>query len=137
MAADSLPAQVQDFLRDRLRSFEELETVRLLRAERAEWWNADAVAAKLKLPTSLADDALESLLGKGLLVARVQGGIKLYRYDSVEPALDALVAQTMASYDEDRIGVMQVMSSNAVERVRGGVIRTFADAFLVGRKNDG
>lgn len=137
MATDALTPEVQEFLRDRVRSFEELETLRVVRAQREEWWGADAVGAKLGIAPATADEALDALHGKGLLVMRRQAGMALYRHDAVDPALEALAAKAMRAYDENRIAVMQVMSRNAVERVRGGVIRTFADAFLVGRKKDG
>jgi hypothetical protein len=137
MTAGPLPDDVLGLLRDRVSSLEELETLRLLHVGRQEWWNGEAVGARLKIPPASADEALEQLHRQGLLVSRVQSGITLYKYEGVEAALDATVGRLIHAYDDERISVMKVLSSNAVERVRSSVIRTFADAFVVGRKKDG
>lgn len=137
MVAQGLPHDIRQFLREKVRTFEELETLRLLHSERDERWNSDAVGAKLNIPPSMAEEALDQLHRRGLFEVRVEGGITGYLYAVAEPALDALVTRSVQAYAHDRIGVMKLMSSNAVDRVRGSVLRTFADAFLLGGKKDG
>ncbi len=136
MSAEDLSEDVQLFLRDRIRSFEQLEALRLIHSERTEAWTPEAIAARLRIPPAVADEALQRLYAQGLLSSRVQAGITVYRY-AADAQLDAGVANIFKAYDENRVAVMTVMTKNAVERVRGSVINTFADAFLIGRKRDG
>ena len=137
MTAETIPDDVQALLRERIRSFEELETLLLVRSQRGETWEVDAVEEKLHISSSIAEEALEQLCARGLVTRRTVGLRKLYQYGGSDPTLEAVVERFARAYQENRIEVMRLMTSNAVERLRGSAIKTFADAFLVGRKKDG
>jgi hypothetical protein len=41
-------------------------------------------------------------------------------------------------YESNRIELMMLLSANAIERMRTGALRAFADAFVIGRnRKDG
>lgn len=136
MSAKTLPEEVQEFLRDRVRSFEDLETLLLLRNHPGETWSAERVASKLNISSAAAQESLDQLGRQNLLDVMVGGQSFLFAYNPGNPALRESVDRLVRAYTENRIEVMKVMSSDAVERVRGSV-KAFADAFLLGRKKDG
>ena len=58
----------------------------------------------------------------------------------VQDALDEAIGNLAESYDENRLEVINLMNTNAIERVRTSAMRAFANSFLLGgggKKNDG
>ncbi|MBK7857891.1 MAG: hypothetical protein IPJ65_04545 [Archangiaceae bacterium] len=137
MSPEPIAEDLRAFLLERVRSLEELEVLLLVRGEPDGVWSSDSVGARLALAPQVAEEALAELGDRQLLSAREQAGLKLYRYQAADPAHDALVSRLLLAYQRNRIGVISLMTRNAVERIRGSVLRTFADAFVVGRKKDG
>jgi hypothetical protein len=123
--------RVRVFLREHVPEFEQLEVLLLAVRERDREWTAEEAALRLGLPADVAREALEHLREHGLLDGRC-------RYaPSLEGAAEA-VAELQGTYETNRLGIVQVMSANALERLRTSTIRTFADAFrLRGDKRDG
>lgn len=136
MPAPSLPPEVHALLLERVRTFDQLETLRLLHAHRAERWNSDAVGAALKMAPASADDALENLFEQELVDRRVDGGIASYQYREGPGVSAAMVTELLHAYSHDRVGVMKEMISNAVERVRGEAGRTFGEALGSAKKRE-
>jgi hypothetical protein len=124
--------ELKAFLRDNVSGFEELETLLFfVRAPRRAWTCAD-VAAPLKASEELVEGALKSLTQ--MVVIAEEKGPSSYRY--APPAgLEPLLERLLKAYDEQRLTVVQMMTANAIERVRSSAAHRLADAFRVrGRK---
>lgn len=140
-----IPPDVLALLRERLAGLEELEVLLLVRGDASRGWAASDVADRLGLPGSSGDAALEQLVKAGLLVIDGGGGgaERRYAYRPGTRELDAVVTSLAEVYGERRLEVMQILSGQALGRIRSAAARTFADAFLIrngsqkGRKQDG
>ena len=122
------------FLRDYIDSFESLEVLLLLRRERTAC-TADELCRRLKTRAPLIDDALASLV-RARLVKTDQNVLTSYTYADEDAARDAIVGSLECVYRDEPIQVMQLMSANAIERLRTSTIRAFADAFVVRKGKD-
>jgi hypothetical protein len=122
------------FLFERVSSYEELEALLFL-AQNEERELTDAeVAAALGAPVDPIEEALRGLASRGELVEATQrAGLALYRYAPRDEARRARVDELRQAYAERRLSVVRMMSSNAVERVRGAAMQRLADAFRVQR----
>lgn len=125
---------VRAFLRDYIDSFESLELLLLLRQERTAF-TAEELCRRLKTHTPLVDDALASLV-RARLVNTDQNVVTCYAYADEDSARDAIVGSLERLYRDEPLLIMQLMSTNAIERLRTSTIRAFADAFVV-RKDKG
>ena len=126
---------IRDFLRDCIDSFESLEVLLLLYRERTAW-TADELCRRFKIRAPVIDDALASLVRARLVSTTQQNVLTSYKYADEDLVRDALVASLERTYRDEPIQVMQLMSANAIERLRSGAIRGFADAFVF-RKDKG
>lgn len=125
---------VRIFLRDYIDSFESLEVLLLLRRERTAC-TAEELCSRVKTRAPLIDDALASLV-RARLVNTDQDVLMLYTYADEDSARDAIVGSLERVYRDEPLQIMQLMSANAIERLRTSTIRAFADAFVV-RKGKG
>ncbi|HEU5074378.1 MAG TPA: hypothetical protein VFU02_09400 [Polyangiaceae bacterium] len=129
-------AELQAFLRDKILSYEQLETLLLLRRRADETFSRGSVAEVLHIPDEAAGEVLDHLLGHDLLVVRVGPEGRLFEYRPQNPMLAAVVDQLAESYDRNRLTVMNLMNANAIQRVRTRALNTFTSAFILGRKKD-
>ena len=129
-------AELQAFLRDKILSYEQLETLLLLRSRPDEAFSRGSVAAALHVPEETVAEVLDHLHSQNLLDVRV-GPETLYRYSPQNAVLVVVVDELAASYNHNRLTVMNLMNANALERVRTRALNTFASAFVLGRKKDG
>lgn len=127
---------VRAFLRDYIDSFESLEVLLLLRRERTAC-TADELCGRLTTRAPLIEDALASL-ARARLVSTDQNALRSYKYVDEDSARDSIVGSLESLYRDEPIRIMQLMSANAIERLRTSTIRAFADAFVVRKeKGDG
>lgn len=126
---------VRAFLRDYVDSFESLEVLLLLHRERTAR-TADELGRHFKIRAPVIDDALASLVRAGLVNTPERSVLTAYRYADEDLVRDALIALLERTYRDEPIKIMQLMSANAIERLRNGAIRAFADAFVF-RKDKG
>jgi hypothetical protein len=66
-----LSTRASNFLRESIRSVDELETILLLHRDTSRWWSAEQIADVLTMRAEVAALALESLAGRNLLDVRV------------------------------------------------------------------
>lgn len=125
---------VRAFLRDYIDSFESLEVLLLLRRERTAC-AAKELCMRLGTHAPLIDDALASLV-RARLVNTDRNVLTLYAYADEDSARDGIIGSLESIYRDEPIQIMQLMSTNAIERLRTSTIRAFADAFVV-RKDKG
>jgi hypothetical protein len=124
---------VQALLRDHLRSFEGLEVLMLLQAQASRAWTAIAVSTETRLDVELIREAMSALAGSGLLRQNPSDPLE-HRYHPSTPQLASAVEELAAAYREQNATVMSQMSANAIERIRYGTIKAFADAFVLGKR---
>jgi len=127
-------AEVKSFLRGRITSYEQLQTLLLLRQRRAESLSARFVAETLHVSESAAAEALEHLSSVTLAEVQLGSGTPSFKYVPGSVHLGELVDQLADAWEHNQLVVMNLMSSNALERVRTGALRRFADAFIIGKK---
>jgi hypothetical protein len=132
----TLPDEVATFIRERIETFEQLETLLLLQAQPDRAWTNELVSSELNIAPRLASDALDHLCRCNLLDVRVGEEKVTFRYAPGTTELDRAVKELVRSHRENRIELMRVLSANAVQRLRTSAIQMFADAFLVGRKKN-
>lgn len=125
--------QLRLFLHDSVKSYEELEALLFLARNENRDFSADAVTSALNATAGSLDEALEELASVGGLIEVTQrSGALLYRY-APSDATRQRVTDLDAAYAERRMSVVQMLSANALERVRRAAMRRLADAFLLGR----
>ncbi len=123
---------LREFLREYVTSFEELEILLFfLRAPRRGWTLLE-LAAALNLSEELVEAALGGLSEKFVAREAVASSTPTYRY-APDPGLEPLVELLQRTYDEQRPAIVQIMSSNAMQRVRSSAARQLAEAFRLER----
>ncbi|MBW4050678.1 MAG: hypothetical protein HIU85_04325 [Proteobacteria bacterium] len=133
--ADDLPADVCALLHEHIESYEQLETLLLLRRERYEEWTGQGLADRLRVQADLIGTALAGLEASGLVQVLATAPAR-YAYRPASAGLDAAVSRLEREYAERSILIIQLMSANAIERLRTAALHTFADAFVLNRKGD-
>jgi hypothetical protein len=133
--AGDLPDDVRALLHEHIESYEQLETLLLLRRERYEHWTGEGLAARLRVRTELVDAALARLKASGLVEATGSAPNR-FAYRPASSGLDAAVGRLQSEYTERPILIIQLMSANAIERLRTAALHTFADAFVLKKKDD-
>ena len=132
--ARELPEDVRALLHEHIESYEQLEVLLLLRRERYEQWTGEALAARLRVRAELIDTALAGLEASGL-VELAGAAPARFAYRPASSGLDAAVGRLEREYAERPILVIQLMSTNAIERLRTAALHTFADAFVLKKKD--
>lgn len=137
MSCAEIPDDVQALLRDHIESYEQLEILLLLRREVGKTWAAERIGERLGISASLAADALAALRSSRLVAAQDEPETR-YAYAPEKAALEETVSRLASDYASARIEIIKLMSANAINRVRTGALRAFADAFVIRKdKNDG
>jgi len=134
MTTHEVPSDLQQFLRDHVETYEQLEILVLLAGAPDRHWSADDIAAALRVDHAVVTEGLAHLDRAGVLVA--SGPDTAPRF-AARPDHAAMVVRLADVYRRDRLGIMNRMTSNALERVRTSALRAFTSAFLLGKKNDG
>ena len=131
MASDE---ELQEFLRTNVFSFEELETLLFFARAARRTWSIPEVAHSVRLPEEVVEGALRALTSTSRLVEATAGTdqSRLYRLAAPDDALRSL-DDLLRAYDERRVSVVRMMSSNALARLRSSVAQRLADAFRLDR----
>jgi hypothetical protein len=119
---------VRAFLADHVDGFQELELLAALVA-RGGSASIEDLARDAHTTVSELVPAVERLRGSGVLDAGEPRDACRVAVD--DPRLEELVE----IYRRDPVVVLRMLNSLAIERVRLGATRAFADAFLIRRKN--
>ncbi len=131
---DDLPEDVRALLHEHIESYEQLEILLLLRRERYEQWTEEGLSARLRVRAELIETALAALKASGLIEAA--GAVPTrFAYRPASSGLDAAAGRLEREYAERPILVIQLMSANAIERLRTAALHTFADAFVLSKKD--
>jgi hypothetical protein len=131
MDKSRVPDDVRVLLFQYIHTFEQLEVLLLLRSDPTRSWTANAVSEALKISAENAREALDRLGGTGLVDVTPDPSTPQFRYSPGNHALDETTARLATAYNDSRLEILRLMSSNALERLRSSAIRTFADSFVL------
>lgn len=121
-----IPDDVRRFILTSVPSIPFLEAMLLMRAEPRAAWDAAAIARRLYIPTSRADELISQLAEAAL--AERSGTALRWQPD---PALAAVVDTLATLYAEDLVGVTELIHSRQERRAQ-----QFADAFRLRKKEE-
>jgi hypothetical protein len=127
--SDEFPADVAQYVRERVDSVAQLEVLLRLREDPQQAWTAEDVSQELKLTRENAHEQLQLLVAQG--VARVETGHSdQFLYAPRDPALREVLDRLAAAYEQRRVTVITLIYSKPVDKVR-----TFADAFRLRKES--
>lgn len=125
---------LRTFLREHVSSYEKLEALLLLASHGERAWTDAEVAASLNTGVDSISSALQDLGSvDGLLSVQQRAGLAHYQYAPQTAQLRQLVEELARLQVEQRLTLVQIMSANALERVRSAAMRRLADAFKLER----
>lgn len=127
--------EVRVFLRDHIDSYEDLEVLLLLRREHTGW-TSEALCTRLNSTATLIERTLATLVRSRLVNVSHPPTPPSYAYADDDAARDATICALERAYREEPIQIIQLMSTNAIERLRTGAMRAFADAFILRKDKD-
>jgi hypothetical protein len=130
-----LPEDVLAILHEHIESYEQLEVLLLLRRERDEEWTVTGLAARLHVREELVGLALEGLRTARLVAITGAAPELRFAYRPLTAALDAAASRLDREYAERPIKIIQLMSANAIERMRTAALLTFADSFVLKKRD--
>ena len=134
--AHDLPEDVRVLLHEHIESYEQLEVLLLLRRERYQEWTTAGLAARLHVREELVESALEGLKAGGLVAVTGEAPARRFAYRPTSSGVDAAAGRLDREYAERPIRIIQLMSANAIERLRTAALHTFADSFVLKKKKD-
>jgi hypothetical protein len=119
---DEIPADIQRFLADNIRSIAQLELLLMLHRERQRTWTVADAARELYTAVSMTEPLLESLRAIGLV--NLQGD--QYQYAPKSKQLDQTVGELSQLYQQRRVTIINLIYSAPVQK-----LQDFADAFRI------
>ncbi|HEY4187439.1 MAG TPA: hypothetical protein VGP07_20350 [Polyangia bacterium] len=134
---DPIGQEVRALLSIKIQSIEQLEVVLFLRERLGHAWTPSALAAKLHLTSSEAEGALRQLRSARLVDVVRSDSTTSFRYLPGDSNLSETVERLALEYQQSPLEIVRIISANAIERVRTGTLRFFADSFVLGKKRDG
>jgi hypothetical protein len=129
---DEETEQLKSFLRDHVSSIEELSILLFFVRSRRKPWSSSEVATALQLSEPAVESALVGLTAAAAPVERDPADPTSYRY-APSPGQEPLLSTLSRCYGEEPVTILQLMSSNAMERVRSATAKRLADAFRLDR----
>lgn len=123
------PTAFQDlrqFLFDNVATYDELEVLLLLERQPEPAWTINAAAQALGVSADACQVALENLAAHGLLV--LGGDPITFRYAPASRQLREGAGQLQHACRKDRFAIVQLMTTNAMDRVRAAALDKFEGA---------
>jgi hypothetical protein len=97
-------------------------------------WSEGEVAQALHARLEPISAALEHLVETGDMVeSEEQAGLERVRFAPRSPGHRQIAEELVRLHRDSRLTLVQLMSANALERVRGAAMRRLADAFRLER----
>jgi hypothetical protein len=130
----NIPAELQNFLRNYVETYEQLEVLLVIAREPERAWPEQEVRAMIAAPSRDADAAVKGLAASGVLAdVSTDTTVRLQAASSHRDHLRLL----LEAYRTNALGLMNQLTANAIERVRTSALRAFSGAFVLNRRRDG
>lgn len=126
--SDALPDHVKQFLRENISSVEQLEIL-LHVFNKGTPVTADEVARSLYISLEIARDRLQRFSGRGILIPSSDAN-PTYKFNALNSELNSVTKELQRLYRERRVTLINFIYSNP-----SSTIQSFADAFIIGKKN--
>jgi len=133
MSEDRISPDVRRLLADCIETYAQLECLLLFGRPDNVGWSIQEAAAELRADAVTVFEAFEHLGRAGLLTRSHRGLDERFFCAAHHETVKAL----WHAYTDSRLDIMNLMTANALERVRTSALRMFAAAFLLDRKKDG
>lgn len=124
MESNEHASLARQFLAQSIETFEELEALLLVRRS-AGGCDATLVATQLGIARREAAEVLARLVSRHLLEFRAAGAEWTFHFRPSSVELAESVQAVQRLYTDDHTKLVELMAKNAVDRVRGGVLRAF------------
>ncbi len=118
-----------------VQTYDQLEVLLLLYRRAGESLSYEGIADEVNLASDIAAVALDTLVQIEVL-ERAPGSPAQYRYPA-RSSFEAEVSELSRAYADGRIAIVQLMSQNALERLKKSALLTFAEAFRLRGRKDG
>jgi hypothetical protein len=128
MPETGIPADVEQFIADEIRSVEQLEVLLRLHREPTAWRTAESLAGELRTSNASVAARLKEMQARGLLEGNADLG---YRYLPARPEIERAVRQLDRLYAERRVTIITLIFSKPMDPVRD-----FSDAFRIRKGQD-
>lgn len=93
--------------------------------------NEQEIAAVTRFPLEGTRDALERLSARGLVTTTTDNPAR-HGYAIADSALRERAEHVVEIYRNDPLKIMNLLTQNAIERVRSAAVVTFAECFRIG-----
>ena len=133
MTDDRISMNVRRLLADSVETYPQLECLLLFGRSDNVNWSIQEAAAELHADAAIISEAFEHL-GRAGLLQRSRGEFADRFFCAAQ---QETVKALWHAYTDSRLDIMNLMTANALERVRTSALRMFAAAFLLDRKKDG
>lgn len=138
MVEDPTLLELGQFLFDYVETYEELQVLACLGVGRELWWEPEDVTRDCGVEESATLSALERLAASGLLLKQGGESSVKYRLHDDFQGRSYLFDRLALEYRQNRLQLIEMMTHNAIGRVRASALRTFAECFRIrGPKLDG
>ena len=134
MSGGDLPPPVRQFLVEHIESYEALELLLWLSGQAGKEYSSAEAGSSIGIPSEHAGEVLDQLVEGGLASSRDTGGMRRFRYLRRSDEEERVLSDLRHARETNLVGIVRAMSENAIQRIKGGMLRTFADAFLLKRK---
>jgi hypothetical protein len=131
----AISEDVGALLRERIASFEQLLILLLLHRSHPKRWSITTISIHLGIPSGILE-ALTALHAAELIKEETEGSESVYVYAPATADIAKTVSVLQQSYEGHPAAIMQLMSENAIARVRRAAHRAFSDAFLIRKGKD-
>lgn len=131
MTVPGLGDAIVAFLRDHIRTVDDLHLLVAVASSEDRWWDETLVAREMLIDPAQARALLEHLAAHNLLEIRVTGSVR-YQFRPGTPELHEAARACLAAYRDNPSAVWRVIAGPGGRRS----IRDFADAFRIRRDDD-
>jgi hypothetical protein len=121
--------EIDRFLANHITSMEHLEVLLLLFRSPDTYWSADAIATQLSIRRETVDGRVRDLARSNLALPSTSAAA--WRFHSADPDISRTITELAELYRDRRISVVNAIYSANLTR-----LRTFADAFRLGKKKE-
>ncbi len=132
MSPPELPSDVQQLLKEQIRSIEKLEILLLLRETPDHGWTANEVYEKVRSSVRSVTLTLEELARQGFLGTTGETPLTTFRFTPQTKSLKEAIEQLAHLYAERRVRIVEAIYSERVSAVD-----EFAKAFRLRKDSNG